>query len=365
MFRMIGGNPSFYINADQQGRNPHWVWIRWWVKYSTLDQDSFWIAARRNFLCLPPKSPPVHLYNMITSGLQQSAALIPAATLPHLSNEATFLTSGRTFRKVLPLYNHFTIWRATSCTLRSAWRVTLPNAEPLSQESLFHLRNAISGFSNSCWYVKLSPDSLVIYPNAPPLSLTCNRESPTPKAMFHFISYQSWFFFFILIISLLAIQAFKGFREFISLGHGGTPPNIFGYANIVFFQIFKPSKPAPKSVTGAGYILAPLQPWLNPPPTLAGIAPQRQTTQKVGQDVQNELWKHLKALKGSKLKIAKSRLEERSLGLFWGDMEVAHVHPSDGSLHIYLSTRDCEMVIRSRWGGMWCRPRFIVCGWYI
>ena len=187
----------------------------------------------------------------------------------------------------------------------------------------------------------------VIYPNAPPLSSTCNRKSRTPKAMFPLIPYLSCF---ILIVSLLAIQAFKGFRKFISLGPGGTPPNIFGYAKIVFFQVFKPSKPAPTSVTGIGYLPA-LEPRLLPPPTVARIAPQRQTAQEIGQDVQDELWGHLGAL-GPDFVIAPSILENHSEGLFYRDKEVVHVHRSDGSLHVYLSALDCKTAIESQWGGM-------------
>ena len=95
-------------------------------------------------------------------------------------------------------------------------------------------------------------------------------------------------------IFCFSVQAFRRYREFISLGPGGTPPNIFGYAKIVFFQVFKPSLPGPNSVTGIGYLPA-LKPRLRLPPTVAGIAPQRQTTQKAGQDVQNMLWERLRA----------------------------------------------------------------------
>ena len=154
------------------------------------------------------------------------------------------------------------------------------------------------------------------------------------------------------MISLLAIQAFRGYRKFISLGPGGTPPNVFGYAKIVFFQAFKPSKPAPDSVTGIGY-LPELETRRRPPPIVAGIAPQRQTTQKAGQDVQIKLWNHLKALGlGDDWSIRKSVLEENSNGLFYRGREVAHILPGDGSLHVFLSAPDCEVVIKSRWGGM-------------
>ena len=175
--------------------------------------------------------------------------------------------------------------------------------------------------------------------------------------MFPLISYQS---FFTLIISLLAVQAFRGYREFISLGPGGTPPNIFGYAKIVFFQVFKPSLPGPNSVTGIGYLPA-LKPRLRLPPTVAGIAPQRQTTQKAGQDVQNMLWERLSALGlGYGWVIKTSILEKHSIGLFYQDKEFAHAHSDDGSWHVFLSLPDCAKVIKFQWGRTLCQPRFIV-----
>ena len=143
------------------------------------------------------------------------------------------------------------------------------------------------------------------------------------KGMSSFISYQSCF---ILIVSLLAIKAFTGFRQFISLGPGGTHSNIFGYTKIVFFQIFKPRKPVPNSVTGIGYLPA-LGSRRRQPPTVAGIVPQRQTNQKVGQNVQNILWEYLRALEPrSDWKIQKSALEKHSEGLFYWGQEVAHIH---------------------------------------
>lgn len=186
-------------------------------------------------------------------------------------------------------------------------------------------------------------------PHAPPHSPTCNRKSRIPKAMFPSISYQ---FCFILIVSLLAVQAFRGFRQFISLGPGGTPPNLFVYMKIVFFQVFKPRKLALNSKTGMGYLPAPLPTRLRPPPTVAGIAPQQQTTQKVGQNVQNML-EYLEALEQDRnCEIRRSELEENSKAVFVRGLEVAHVHPSDGSMHVYLSAPDCKEVIKSQWGGM-------------
>ena len=195
-------------------------------------------------------------------------------------------------------------------------------------------------------HTKGVPSWLGYIPERSPSFPNMSPKSRTPNAMFPLISC------FILIISLLAIQAFKGYREFISLGPGGTPPNVFGYATIVFFQAFKPSKPAPDSVTGIGY-LPELETRRRLPPIVAGIAPQRQTTQKAGQDVQNKLWTYLESLvPGDDWSIRESDLEEHSNGLFYRGREVAHIHPGDGSLHVFLSVPDCEVVIKSRWGGM-------------
>ena len=168
--------------------------------------------------------------------------------------------------------------------------------------------------------------------------------------MFPSIFYQSCF---ILIVSLLAVQAFREFRQFISLGPGGTPPNLFGYMKILFFQVFKPRKLALNSEAGIGYLPAPLPTRLLPPPTVDEIAPQRQTTQIVGQDVQHKLWEYLEALEqDSNCKIRRSDLEKNFKALFIRGLEAAPVHHSDGSMHAYLCAPDCKEVITSQWGGM-------------
>lgn len=65
------------------------------------------------------------------------------------------------------------------------------------------------------------------------------------------------------------------------------------------------------------------------------------------------LWEYLRALEPrSDSKIQTSTFEEHYKDLFYRGKEVAHTHPSDGSLHVYLSAPDCETVIKSQWGGM-------------
>ena len=197
----------------------------------------------------------------------------------------------------------------------------------------------------------------------------------------------------------LYLSIIADYHLFLSLGPGGTPQTPVGYVRICLLRliarrdVFTPPRP----ITSYPYhpyfrssqLLAQRQ---SERPKVAGLAPQRQTTQKgTPEDVQ-KLSAAMKALANYNsdfVQTGVSCFEKHSLALFMSQdlanvstvvdkknrrcevrrnttcgkpPEIAHMHGSEGSLHLTLHPVDAAVVIKRGWGerhplsGRWSVP---------
>lgn len=159
------------------------------------------------------------------------------------------------------------------------------------------------------------------------------------------------------------------YRNFLSLGPGGTPSTFSGYLKIVYLRFFALSDPyTPDTLSERYYPMKGYyqraQTWLpkrtGPRPTIAGIAPQRQLDQpgcgKMYQRLRVTL-ENLAVRQPELLQIGTSCFEKKGLALFAQDPinatcrgEICHVHHSDRSMHMNLHPDDARVVLEKGWG---------------
>lgn len=186
-----------------------------------------------------------------------------------------------------------------------------------------------------------------------------------------------------LILPILtAIYIHKDYKAFLKLGPGGTPSTPLGYLKIKLLSIIclrDPHRPLPIPPhfrPQKGYFSEDALPQRSgSTPVVAGIAPQRQQTQKSDGEIYKHLVSRIKALAGDSrnhLLERTSCFEKNSSGLFTSipitrtcGGEICHAHPSDGSMHLTMHPADANLMIEKGWGerhplarGGWCR-RFV------
>lgn len=192
----------------------------------------------------------------------------------------------------------------------------------------------------------------------------------------------------------------QDYHFFLSLGPGGTPSTPAGYLRICLLRLIARSDvlvpPTPLGESSSS-----LNPFFASPhripsrkaarPQVGGIAPHRQTTQRSTHAEVMALRRAMIALKEHNpglLRTGKSCFEKHSLALFWSPAgaptprfvppepassaylretdtyrgpgarnatcgtppEIAHLHGSDGSLHLTLHPADAKLVIEKGWG---------------
>ena len=187
------------------------------------------------------------------------------------------------------------------------------------------------------------------------------------------------------------------YRSFLSLGPGGTPSTFTGYLRVTFLRIFvartdtyvpPPLSSYEKPVTG---YLHDLPNRRGPRPTVAGIAPHRQTTQKGSPEMQLALANAFTSLESSNASLISTGIscfEHHNLALFFSPRpihvqapadtfiqmsalktdhtcvlppnplnqtcgrpaEIAHLHTIDSSMHMTLHPADAAVVINRGWG---------------
>ncbi|KAK6442968.1 hypothetical protein LTR95_000846 [Oleoguttula sp. CCFEE 5521] len=160
--------------------------------------------------------------------------------------------------------------------------------------------------------------------------------------------------------NIALILLYIDYQFFLSLGPGGTPSTPYGYAKIKLLSLLalrEPLRPYPRSPT-PGYLTS-LPPRTRPRPKVAGIAPHRQVTQRATRKQYDELLKVIETIGSTNARLAlnTSCFEHHSLGLFACDPvihtcrgEIAHAHPSDGSMHTVLHPADANLVMAMGWG---------------
>lgn len=175
--------------------------------------------------------------------------------------------------------------------------------------------------------------------------------------------------------SALSIAAAIDFYCWLKLGTGGTPPTIRGYLKINKFRILrllsnddlKDASKLPRD--GLSYIKGHLRQRSRTPPQMFGrTLPQRQYPEPIAEDIRERLHslpeKYVKAYP-ELLRMDKSATEGGSTDAIYlkettsnktrphdrvlGD-EIAHVHPAENSLHVWLTPVDARKVVEAGWG---------------
>ncbi|KAL2845703.1 hypothetical protein BJY01DRAFT_177872 [Aspergillus pseudoustus] len=223
----------------------------------------------------------------------------------------------------------------------------------------------------------------------------------------------------LLPFAVYLIQSIRNdYHAFLALGPGGTPSTPAGYLRICILRLVSLRNPLePPSVPPTlnpkhGFLsrtTLPLRPGARP--TVVGIAPQRQITQKSGTPMYDALAAEIRRLTNTHpnaLYAATSCFEKHSTGIFYRlpdsgvcpnpstattstsrkqqpdrrpqlqshkhritcNGEVCHSHPSDGSLHLTLHPADVKVVIERGWGqrhplardDWWWVTRFVPAG---
>jgi hypothetical protein len=151
------------------------------------------------------------------------------------------------------------------------------------------------------------------------------------------------------------------YQSFMALGPGGTPKNILGYCKIKALGIFALRNPyqPPSSKESKQGLLTHLPGRKGARPSVAGIAPHRQSNQKSSQEMHAKLTKaiHSMATSNPHLFEGTSCFEKHGTGLFTKNSkrktcggEICHAHASDGSLHLTLHPADIKSMLEGGWG---------------
>jgi hypothetical protein len=166
-----------------------------------------------------------------------------------------------------------------------------------------------------------------------------------------------------------ALWVRNDYNNFLRLGPGGTPSTPRGYLKLKWlgrFTLDDPytAPPTPPELVPAGGLFprreARLPFRVGPRPTVAGLAPQRQTDQLGSEEHFAALSRLLAALPErlpDRFSVAKSTLERHGLALYSTNPvykltrgEICHVHASDHSLHLSLHPDDAREVLEKQWG---------------
>ncbi|KAL4809472.1 hypothetical protein BDV18DRAFT_132139 [Aspergillus unguis] len=171
----------------------------------------------------------------------------------------------------------------------------------------------------------------------------------------------------------------KDYNAFLALGPGGTPSTPSGYLRICILRLvtlrdplLPPSIPATLHPKTGILNRATLPSRPGHRPTVAGIAPHRQLTQKSSSGMYDALTKEIARLAQHYPKsfyTATSCFEKHSAGVFCRlpssssssaeadpsnhritcNGEICHSHPSDGSMHLTLHPADIKLVLERGW----------------
>lgn len=135
------------------------------------------------------------------------------------------------------------------------------------------------------------------------------------------------YLFYSLLTIFLILGCFVVLRDyyaFLALGPGGTPSNFLGYLRICYLSLFtlkdplSPPPPTREERPADGFLLR-LPPRQHPRPSVAGIAPHRQTDQKPPAHIYHLLRIALHDLVGNNSKLLRtgnSCFEKHGLALF-------------------------------------------------
>ncbi|MCJ1254308.1 hypothetical protein MMC24_002123 [Lignoscripta atroalba] len=208
--------------------------------------------------------------------------------------------------------------------------------------------------------------------------------SPTPSTSptLHYFLYATVLFPMVFLAYRFILN---DYNAFLSLGPGGTPSNFAGYLKVTALRLifalrdpYTPPPLTPYECPATGYLQR-LPHRDGPRPTVAGIAPQRQLTQKGSVEMQAALTNallHLAAANPTVLRTGVACFEKHNLALFvcprpgrlpppatgspvppaalnptcGSPPEITHLHTTDSSMHLTLHPSDAAVVIANGWG---------------
>lgn len=166
------------------------------------------------------------------------------------------------------------------------------------------------------------------------------------------------------------------FQEWKNFGTGGTPPTWAGYWRMTKFRINRLMSsdnlrdPSPLNKDGPRYLKAPLKPREGGRPRIMSrTMPQRQHPGEIDAQAKQRVQSMMQTLAQKHpelLEIKKSKTEGRTTDAIYAkpdlptlnpkakdpllDHEIAHAHPREDSLHVWLSEPDARTVIEAQWG---------------
>lgn len=181
------------------------------------------------------------------------------------------------------------------------------------------------------------------------------------------------------------------YNAWIAFGTGGTPPHIKGYMKMTKFRILRAlsadhmTDASKLPTTSPSYLSKPLPRRQGPAPRmLARTMPQRQSPAPLNDAISDRLHA-LPSVYAQKylnlLILDKSITEGRSTDTIYArpelpgrkkathdpilGNEIAHVHPAENSLHVWLTTTDTRKVVEAGWGQRFPLASLGICdeGW--
>ncbi|KAI9372480.1 hypothetical protein BJX61DRAFT_442540 [Aspergillus egyptiacus] len=215
------------------------------------------------------------------------------------------------------------------------------------------------------------------------LLLSSPDQEAFPLALFSVFRVQLALAVLLPLTFYLAHFIWKDYQAFLALGPGGTPSTPGGYLRICILRLvtlrdpFSPPQIPQTLHPKTGFLTGDaLAPRAGPRPTVAGIAPQRQLSQKASPALYDALAHEIHRFANNhpnSLYTATSCFEKNSTGIFYRlpepsaaqhpqpqsrshkhritcNGEVCHSHPSDGSLHLTLHPADVKLILERGWG---------------
>ncbi|KAK3994291.1 hypothetical protein QBC44DRAFT_322979 [Cladorrhinum sp. PSN332] len=179
--------------------------------------------------------------------------------------------------------------------------------------------------------------------------------------------------FWYYVFSIIIWWALESYGEYRDLIQPGKKPTVMGWFRITALvklarvNVFKPPRLKPDEEPYRGRLFS-LKKRKGPRPTVKKAAPTRQADQKASPAMFYRLAHLLRMYQfadAQTLQIKMSLLEDGIQALFWnlGERssgainqreewggEIAHVHATDGSLHLLLHPEDVKTVIDAGWG---------------
>ncbi|MEH2462279.1 luciferase domain-containing protein [Nostoc sp.] len=165
------------------------------------------------------------------------------------------------------------------------------------------------------------------------------------------------------------LWALQDYRKWRSLGKGGLPANVAGWAVMTALRLLKRDPISTRQydhrhTADARLTALPQRTGLRPSIAVYPV-PHRQMDQLPGPEMQQKverLFAQTVAQASNLLTFQLSKFETRHQAVFARDLthvhplaqetrgEIAHIHPSDGSMHMIFSPSDAKAVIEAGWG---------------